>query len=244
MAQPTMEEWLARCQQARAAGHAIPDAQLFRRMLTHEFSLLGSDAFASEVLLPPGEQAEPINGLQLAGTVDPACELRVHFATDAPPLTLTVDEVQHLQSFVPVTVVEALLSRLQQGQDMQVKEPFSRLRDFSSFLTVCAGGHGQPSADGDAPAGGSSLMLALAPDEGGRRLAAAFTAQDALQLFIVSRESVRGSDDLVSVRLTGRELFEQIAAGSELDGVVFNPSGPGQPVALSREVADLVLSGE
>lgn len=243
MTEPTMEEWLARCQQARAAGHPIPDAQLMRRMLTHEFCLIGTDAFASEALLPPGEQAEPISGLQLAGTVNPTCELRIHFATDAPPLTLAIDEVQHLQSFVPVTVVEALLSRLQQGEDLQLDEPFARLREFKSFLTVCAGGHGQPSADGEAPAG-SPLMLALAPDEGGRRLAAAFTAQDALQLFIVSRESARGSDDLVSVRLTGRELFEQIASGSELDGVVFNPSGPGLPVALSREVADLVLSGK
>ena len=87
-------------------------------------------------------------------------------------------------------------------------------------------------------------MMALAPDEGGRRLAAAFTAQDALQLFIVSRESVRGNDDLVSVRLSGKELFSQIAASSELDGLVINPSGPGQPLALSRAVADVVLSGK
>lgn len=239
-----MQEWLARCQQARSSGNAIPEAQLFRRMLTHEFCLLGSDVFASEELLPSGSaEVEPINGLQLAGTVDPEHELRVHFMADCEPLLLSPDEVSHFRSFLPVTVVEALLTRLHNGENLEVDEPFARLREFDGFLTVCAGGRAHSGADGDAPAS-TPLMMALAPDEAGRRLAACFTAQDALQLFIVSRESVRGSDDLVSVRLSGRELFGQVAASTELDGLVINPSGPMQPLALSREVADLVLSGK
>ena len=48
---------------------------------------------------------------------------------------------------------------------------------------------------------------------------------------------------LVSVRLSGHELFQQVASNPELDGLVFNASGPAQPVALARGVADLVLSG-
>ena len=96
-----MQEWLARCQQARSSGNAIPEAQLFRRMLTHEFCLLGSDVFASEELLPSGSaEVEPINGLQLAGTVDPEHELRVHFMADCEPLLLSPDEVSHFRSFL------------------------------------------------------------------------------------------------------------------------------------------------
>ena len=50
--------------------------------------------------------------------------------------------------------------------------------------------------------------MALATDVGaeGRKLAAVFTAQDALQLFIVSRQG-SGGDELISVRLSGVELL-------------------------------------
>jgi len=138
--------------------------------------------------------------------------------------------------------VETLLSRMQTGEDLAIDQPFSRLLAFSGWMTVCAGGHGQPSPDGQTP----PLKLALAPDVGGegRRLAAVFTSEDALQLFIVSRESARGSDDLVSVRLNGRELFEQIASNGEIDGLVVNACGPVPPVALAREVAEVVLTGD
>ena len=75
-------------------------------------------------------------------------------------------------------------------------------------------------------------------------MAAVFTAEDALQLFVVSRERARGSDGLVSVRLSGRELFEQIATNGEIDGLVVNASGPVPPIALAREVAEVVLAGD
>ena len=100
--------------------------------------------------------------------------------------------------------------------------------------------HGQLTPQG----GRVPLKMALAPDEGGegRRLAAIFTAEDALQLFVVARESAAG--ELVSVRLSGFELFEQLASSAELDGVVFNACGPGAPVALAKDVAQLVLTGD
>ena len=86
--------------------------------------------------------------------------------------------------------------------------------------------------------------MALAPDYGGngRKLAAVFTAQDALQLFVVSRDNSVGSDDLVSVRLSGRELFEQVATNNDLDGMVINACGPGQPIALTRDAAAAILT--
>ena len=70
-----MSEWCERIAQAKASGKNIPEAQLFRRMLWHEFWRApggggGGDVFCEVELLPPGEEApEPLSGLQLAGTV-------------------------------------------------------------------------------------------------------------------------------------------------------------------------------
>ena len=85
--------------------------------------------------------------------------------------------------------------------------------------------------------------MALAPDAEGRKLAAAFTAQDALQLFVVARDRHAGLE-VISVRLSGKELFSNLAHTEDLDGIVFNPAGPGQPFALSLEVARAVLHGD
>ena len=41
------------------------------------------------------------------------------------------------------------------------------------------------------------------------------------------------------MRLSGKELFSRLRA-TELDGIVFNPAGPNDPVALARMVADTV----
>ena len=107
-----------------------------------------------------------------------------------------------------------------------------RLQIFDSFYTVCAGGDDASQA----------LSMVLAPDESGRRLVAAFTAQDALQQFVAASSS-GGAVSLVSARLSGKELFEQVASTNDLDGIVFNASGPGQPIPLSRDAAYAVLKG-
>ena len=79
------------------------------------------------------------------------------------------------------------------GADLEVDEPFAKLRAFDGFLTVCAGvpGAGEPPHSA-AP----SMRLALAPDVGGegRKLAAAFTAEDALQHFIAARDGAQADD--------------------------------------------------
>ena len=230
----SMTEWLQRCSAARAAGQAIPDAALFRRMIAHdEWHCAAADVYCSAALVPTGAAAvEPMNGLQLASSSTPA--MRLHFDSASPPLVLTAEEVQHFRSFLPVTVVEALLQRFHAGADLQVEQPFERLREFDGFLSVCAD-------EGEQPGGGAPLRMALVPDEGGRKLAAAFTAVDALQLFVASKE--RGGHSMVSARLSGRELFEAVAANAALDGLVINPAGPGQPLALTREAASAILAG-
>ena len=214
-----------------------------------EDSMLGGPGAAVDVFcaaevadaLAPGESLRQWNGLHLTAAVLPeTAKLRLFFDSQAEPLMLSESEVAHFRSFLQVTVVEQVLARLQAGEPMQIDAPFARLRDFGGFLTVCAGGHGVPE-------GATPLKMALAPDAGdeGRRLAAVFTAEDALQLFVVARDAnARDSDGLVSVRLSGAELFEQIATNGELEGMVFNPFGPTAPVALAREAAQDILAGE
>ena len=241
-----IEDWLARCQQAAAADQPIPEAQLFRRMLHHEWfgcahgdGTLGAAGAAAEVfcaaeLAPP--EAQCYNGLELAHVLaDGTAELWLYFAADAPPLVLGTEAVVHFRSFLQVSVVEAVLERMHDGAEMQIDFPFARLREFDGFFTVCAGGRGQAQEEGSAV---SPLLMALAPDDHGRKLAAAFTAQDALQNFV----AVGGvGDGLVSVRLDGRMFWAHVNSNASLHGVVFNPAGPGEPIPLAREIAQAVL---
>lgn len=250
MAAP-VADWLRRCAAARAEGQPIPEAELFRRMLDHAEWLC--DGAADDPIGGPapngraahvycgggaasngGAGLRQVDGLRLAALLRADVDqLLLHFDADAAPLACDAAEAAHFRSFLRVRVVEALLERLHDGEDLQVDEPFARLRGFDSFYALCAG----------QPDDGAPLRMALAPDEGGRALAAAFTAQDALKLFVMAREG-GGSADLVSVRLTGTELFEQVARSADrLDGLVFNPSGPGRPIPFARGVADAVLGG-
>uniref|UniRef100_A0A7S2HME3 SseB protein N-terminal domain-containing protein n=1 Tax=Haptolina brevifila TaxID=156173 RepID=A0A7S2HME3_9EUKA len=238
-----MVEWLRRCAEARAAGKGIPDAQLFRRMLTHDDWFATDDAevlgaggtvaiHCSDLALPEGVAKHSMNGLQLALALHKSVnEMRLHFEPDSPPLVCNAAECDLFRSYLKVTVVESLLLRVYEGSELDIENPYARLQD-GDFFVLCAGGHGS-----------GPLLLALAPDPiGGRRLAAAFTAQDALQLFVVSGES-NTSREQISMRLSGRELFQHIASRSEeLDGVVFNPAGPGQPIPMSTEFARAVVS--
>ena len=253
MEENAIAEWLQRCAEARGAGKSIPEAALFRQMLGHSFLVEADDqgavktaGGAADVFVSSAEAASApagaasFAGLALAAALpEDTVELRLHYGAGRPPLVCTAEEVAHFRSFLQVSVVEALLQRLYEGADLQVDEPFARLRAFGDFFVLCAGGVGTASG-GER---GGRLLMALAPDTEGRKLAAAFTAQDALQLFVVARES-DPSREAISVRLSGKELFTNLANSHELDGVVFNPAGPGQPCALSREVAIAVLEAE
>ena len=249
-------EWLQRCAAARSAGRSIPDAALFRQLLRHSF-LAEADAqgavvvtdgaadvfcCAAEAASAAPNGATSFSGLELAAALpDHTCEMRLHYGSGQPPLVCTADEVLHFRSFLQVSVVESLLERLYAGADLQVDHPFARLRAFGDFFVLCAGGVGTATSRGTEREG--RLLMALAPDTEGRKLTAAFTAQDALQLFVVARES-DPSREAISVRVSGNELFTNLANSPELDGVVFNPAGPGQPCALSRQLAMAVLEAE
>jgi hypothetical protein len=192
----SISEWLQRCSAARAAEQPIPEAMLFRRMLSHdEWYKIGGDVYCMHALLPKSTAVEQWSGLQLAHSIEEGTlELRLHFdasGTAMGPLSLSPDEIAHFRSFLRIAVVEGLLTRLHTGADLQVDEPFARLREYDGFLAVCAA---SSALTGDGADRMAPLMMALAPDDGGRKLAAAFTAQDALQLFVASRNATSSAE--------------------------------------------------
>ena len=224
MTKPSISDWLERCSAAQQAGSPWPEASLFRQVIDYpDWSVSASheDAYTADAAPgAAGVSLEPSDGLALAAAAGGG--VRLHYAPGAPPLTLDAEQVAHLQRFVQISVVEKVLALLHAGAEMPLKEPCARLRDYCDYFVVQQGS-----------------MLALAPDSSSRRLAAAFTAEDALQLFVAS--SAASGAELVAIRLTGVELFGKLA-DVDLDGVVFNPAGPIQPVPLLKAVAAHVLS--
>lgn len=83
---------------------------------------------------------------------------------------------------------------------------------------------------------GDDARLVAAPDDQGRSLAAVFTHADAFDAFAEETND----DDLRSVTLTGVELFEQIRE-MDLDGVMFDCSGPGPVLVFDRAFAEDVV---
>ncbi|MCX6018544.1 MAG: hypothetical protein NTZ50_08595 [Chloroflexi bacterium] len=78
--------------------------------------------------------------------------------------------------------------------------------------------------------------IALAPDENDRALAAVFTHDDCFAAFV--EES--GDEEVRTITLSGVELFTELRS-ADLTGIVFNCSGPGEPVAFALGIADVVL---
>ena len=238
---PTIEEWVQRCADGRSQGQQIPVASLFREIIRADGWLAAcsqdgmvgtsgglADVYCGAVVFPELQQ---MSGLAMVGSLaSDLRSLRLHSARGASPLELSAEEIEDLRGWVGVAVVEALLQRLHDGEDLQVSSPFSRLREFSGYYILCT------QAQNDI-----MLKMALVPEPNScRKLVAAFTAQDALQRFVLSQQKELTSE-YISVRLSGVELFTRLLSNDEpLDGVVFNPAGPTQPLALAKEVAGIV----
>ena len=244
-----VSEWLRRCRDAQVRGERVPH-QLFRRLIRHDGWICSPDTWKAashgDVYLAgasgvPNLLMGPMTGLELAHALPMGMVgLDFHFG-DALPLALDSEAVAEVRTFLQVVVVEELLARLYAGVELEVSEPFARLRGFEHYYILCGGAQGAVDSEELRP---SSLRIAFAPDpEGGRSLAAIFTAQDALQLFVVATPA-RGTDGLVSVRLSGKELFAMVQQQEGLDGLVFNPAGPGQAIALSCAIAADVLDSD
>lgn len=83
--------------------------------------------------------------------------------------------------------------------------------------------------------------LLLAPDAMGRQMAAVFTADDCAANFVGNYMKANpGATQPLALALEGSNLFKKLAAMPNLQGIVFNASGPTKPKAFSMELAKLV----
>lgn len=96
------------------------------------------------------------------------------------------------------------------------------MREFSAYTVLLVPGQGAVATAVGAAGMDNPAMVFTAPDAAARVLAQA--------------------PQLIQQVVTGEQLFS--ALGSQgVDGVVFNPLGPGTSVAFDLQVCDLVLSG-
>lgn len=102
------------------------------------------------------------------------------------------------------------------------------LRAFDGWTILCSPGDG--------------LRSLLAPDRQGRKLAAVFTAEDALQAFRMRHGAALEGQKLEVRRYDGATLFEALTQTPGLDGVVFDCAGPLSPRAVSLAYLRLILA--
>lgn len=85
--------------------------------------------------------------------------------------------------------------------------------------------------------------LGMAPDVKGRALAAVFTHEDAFDAYYEEGKRLQPEGELLQMNLSGRSLFEHLLK-MQLDGLVFNCSGPPKPVAFALQFAQVTLGQE
>lgn len=156
----------------------------------------------------------------LAGlTIEADTDTAIHY---------TSEQFVALKQMGNAVVVEEILT----GQ-LTAEDAFARLADHTYFV----GHHAErPGAEGPMSEGHA---LMLAPDAQGRRLLAVFTAVDTAKAFEDQMKADLGFDPQIT-GIDGRTLFALIAR-AEVEGVVFNCSGPIAPKAIAKGFAKLVL---
>lgn len=152
--------------------------------------------------------------------IDPASAWQIGYRREQFPM---------LQAMAEAVAVERALADLRTGQ---AQAGTARLvRNYEHYLL--------PVFD----LGEEGYMLALAPDDRGRALAAIFTAADGFEAYVQALAGMNDVEHLVSIEVPGPVLFEQLMK-TNLDGLVFNCSGPTQPVAFALPFARVMLEAE
>jgi len=83
-------------------------------------------------------------------------------------------------------------------------------------------------------------VLAMAPDARGRQLAAVFTSMEAFDAFYPEGKQGCPDGELLILNMSGIELFSHLAK-MNLEGMVFNCSGPARPIAFAAGIAQVIL---
>ncbi len=163
----------------------------------------------------PGWELLPGLADGLSGVeIDPGTPEATHYRQDQLPL---------LRGFGRAVQIERLLRG-----ELESDDPLRDLREHLDFTLLSSPGRRR------------THEILLVPDDRGRRLAAVFTAWDAALAFLGEVSADPASVEPLSV--DGATLFAWLR-DLDLEGMVFNPSGPGAPIPAAMTLADQVLGG-
>ena len=84
--------------------------------------------------------------------------------------------------------------------------------------------------------------MVMAPDPKRRRLVAIFTSTDTYERFFQEAKGMAGEAELRQLTFDGAHLFQTLQT-MNMDGFVFNCSGPATPVAFAQQAATVFLQG-
>jgi len=132
-----------------------------------------------------------------------------------------------LREMANAVVVEGALAALRGGDAPE--GTCRRVREYKNYYLASVVRDGGPS-------------FLMAPDNKGRTLAAAFTADDTFDAFLPEAREMAGGADVQQLQIDGDALFDTFQR-MKIDGFVFNCSGPVVPVAFAQAAAGFVLAG-
>lgn len=150
-----------------------------------------------------------IDGAVSVVNINPYSPQEIHYTLGQLPL---------LQAWSVILRTELALDAAQTEND---KSGYATIRSFNGYYFIME----------------DNQYIALVPDGRGRKYAAVFTSDDALDLFLERN----GKPNMKPVSIGGATLFDAIRR-MPLDGLVFNCSGPTKPRAFPLTFAEEVLS--
>ena len=148
----------------------------------------------------------------------------------ASPHEVAIDGpmLQEMRKMAPAAEIEETLLRVRTG-DNPPRNAMTRVRDYAGYILAVRKASG-------------GLQVAMAPDEKGRSLAAVFTSNDNFNAYLDESGASPLVSEIWAVPMAGKALFEQLSK-IQVDGLVFNCSGPSKAVAFVPEFSSVVLNG-
>jgi len=144
---------------------------------------------------------------------------------NAHDILYTASQLPALRDLAAAVAIEKDIAELRAG----TASPGAvvRVREFPSYWVPVAQSNGR-------------RRLMFAPDNQGRVLAAAFTADDTFTAFLPEANAAASGEEVVAVKSDGKGLFTMLS-GMDVTGIVFNCSGPIKPVAFAAGLSKVVL---
>ena len=172
-------------------------------------------AYSNKEQIPPQTPTMKVDGNWLFSQLKAPIDLMVIDAQSSYALQFPKEKFPELNDWARALHIEELLAK----EDFDA-HTLNELLEFEGYYV--------PLIDSQS----GVRHITLAPDTQQRKLAAVFTTEDALSLYVQNAQGALGDEILVD-RPAGKKLFAYLLQ-LPIEGIVFNCYGPGEPRALSK----------